>query len=50
MSRLVDRDKVLAVVGPCFSGPFETIAPQLDSRFKTAIDLLLLGEDRTVSR
>src|SRR5262245_23340077 len=30
MSRLVDRDKVLAVVGPCFSGPFETIAPQLD--------------------
>ena len=28
MSRLVDRDKVLAVVGPCFSGPFETIAPQ----------------------
>ena len=38
MSRLVDRDKVLAVNGPCFSGPFETIAPQLDSRFKTAID------------
>jgi branched-chain amino acid transport system substrate-binding protein len=38
MNRLVDRDKVLAVVGPCFSGPFETIAPQLDSRFKTAID------------
>src|SRR5499427_10388426 len=38
MSRLVDRDKVLAVVGPCFSGPFETIAPQLDSRFKTAVD------------
>jgi branched-chain amino acid transport system substrate-binding protein len=38
MNRLVDRDKVLAVVGPCFSGPFETIAPQLDSRFKTPID------------
>src|SRR6516165_9607529 len=38
MNRLVDRDKVLAVVGPCFSGPFETIAPQLDSRFKTAVD------------
>ena len=38
MSRLVDRDKVLAVVGPCFSGPFETIAPQLDTRFKTVID------------
>jgi branched-chain amino acid transport system substrate-binding protein len=38
MSRLVDRDKVLAISGPCFSGPFETIAPQLDARFKTAID------------
>ena len=38
MSRLVERDKVLAVVGPCFSGPFETIAPQLDDRFKTVID------------
>lgn len=38
MSRLVDRDKVLAVIGPCFSGPFETIAPQLDTRFKTVID------------
>ena len=38
MSRLVDRDKVLAVVGPCFSGPFETIAPQLDDRFRTPID------------
>jgi branched-chain amino acid transport system substrate-binding protein len=38
MSRLVDRDKVLAISGPCFSGPFETIAPQLDSRFKTPID------------
>ncbi len=38
MSRLVDRDKVLAISGPCFSGPFETIAPQLDERFKTPID------------
>ena len=38
MSRLVERDKVLAVAGPCFSGPFETIAPQLDNRFKTPID------------
>jgi branched-chain amino acid transport system substrate-binding protein len=38
MSRLVESDKVLAVVGPCFSGPFETIAPQLDERFKTVID------------
>jgi branched-chain amino acid transport system substrate-binding protein len=38
MSRLVERDRVLAVVGPCFSGPFETIAPQLDDRFKTPID------------
>jgi branched-chain amino acid transport system substrate-binding protein len=37
VSRLVDRDKVLAVSGPCFSGPFETIAPQLD-RLKTIID------------
>ena len=38
MSRLVDRDKVLAISGPCFSGPFETIAPQLDERFKTPIN------------
>lgn len=38
MSRLVDRDKVLAVNGPCFSGPFEVIAPQLDARFKTPIN------------
>ena len=38
MSRFVDRDKVLAVIGPCFSGPFERIAPQLDTRFKTVID------------
>ena len=38
MSRLVDRDKVLAISGPCFSGEFETIAPQLDERFKTVIN------------
>ena len=38
MSRLVDHDQVLAISGPCFSGPFETIAPQLDTRFKTVID------------
>jgi branched-chain amino acid transport system substrate-binding protein len=29
---------VLAISGPCFSGEFETIAPQLDSRFKTVIN------------
>src|SRR6266702_1724463 len=27
ISRLVERDKVLAVSGPCFSSEFETIAP-----------------------
>ena len=37
-SRLVDRDRVLAISGPCFSSEFETIAPQLDSRFKTVIN------------
>jgi len=36
-SRLVERDKVLAVSGPCFSSEFETIAPQLD-RMKTVIN------------
>jgi branched-chain amino acid transport system substrate-binding protein len=36
-SRLVERDKVLANSGPCFSGEFETIAPQLD-RYKTVIN------------
>jgi branched-chain amino acid transport system substrate-binding protein len=36
-SRSVERDKVLAVSGPCFSGEFETIAPQLD-RMKTVIN------------
>ena len=37
VSRLVERDKVLAISGPCFSGPFETIAPQLE-RLKTVIN------------
>ena len=37
VNRLVERDKVLAVVGPCFSAVFEVIAPQLDSRLKTSI-------------
>ena len=37
VNRLVEREKVLAVVGPCFSAVFEVIAPQLDSRLKTAI-------------
>src|SRR5215470_9977367 len=36
-SRLVERDKVLVNSGPCFSGEFETIAPQLD-RYKTVIN------------
>jgi branched-chain amino acid transport system substrate-binding protein len=38
VSRLVERDKVLAISGPCFSSVFETIAPQLDSRLKTVIN------------
>ena len=38
ISRLVERDKVLAISGPCFSSVFETIAPQLDTRFKTVMD------------
>lgn len=37
VSRLVERDKVLANSGPCFSSEFETIAPQLD-RLKTVIN------------
>lgn len=37
INRQVERDKVLAVVGPCFSSVFEVIAPQLDSRLKTSI-------------
>jgi branched-chain amino acid transport system substrate-binding protein len=38
VSRLVERDKVLAISGPCFSSEFETIAPQLDARLKTVIN------------
>jgi branched-chain amino acid transport system substrate-binding protein len=38
VSRLVERDKVLAISGPCFSSVFETIAPQLDNRLKTVIN------------
>jgi branched-chain amino acid transport system substrate-binding protein len=38
VSRLVERDKVVAISGPCFSSVFETIAPQLDSRLKTVIN------------
>jgi branched-chain amino acid transport system substrate-binding protein len=38
VSRLVERDKVLAISGPCFSSVYETIAPQLDSRLKTVIN------------
>src|SRR5256714_15048334 len=37
-SRLVERDKVLAISGPCFSGEFEIIAPQLDTQLKTVIN------------
>lgn len=37
INRLVERDKVLAVSGPCFSSVFEIIAPQLDDRLKTSI-------------
>lgn len=38
VSRLAERDKVLAISGPCFSSEFETIAPQLDSQIKTVIN------------
>jgi branched-chain amino acid transport system substrate-binding protein len=38
VSRLVERDKVLAISGPCYSSVYETIAPQLDSQLKTVID------------
>jgi branched-chain amino acid transport system substrate-binding protein len=38
VNRLVERDRVLAVIGPCFSGEFEIIAPQLDSQLKTVIN------------
>lgn len=37
-NRLVERDKVLVISGPCFSGEFETIAPQLDGQLKTVIN------------
>jgi branched-chain amino acid transport system substrate-binding protein len=36
--RLVERDKVIAISGPCFSGEFEIIAPQLDTQIKTVIN------------
>jgi branched-chain amino acid transport system substrate-binding protein len=36
-SRLVERDKVLAISGPCFSSVYETITPQLE-RVKTVIN------------
>jgi branched-chain amino acid transport system substrate-binding protein len=38
VSRLVERDKVLAIAGPCFSSEFEAIAPQLDTQLKTVIN------------
>jgi branched-chain amino acid transport system substrate-binding protein len=38
VNRLVERDKVLAISGPCFSSEFEAIAPQLDAQLKTVIN------------
>ena len=38
VSRLVERDKVLVISGPCFSSEFEAIAPQLDEQLKTVIN------------
>ena len=38
ISRLVERDRVLAISGPCFSSVFESIAPQLDTQLKTVIN------------
>jgi branched-chain amino acid transport system substrate-binding protein len=38
VSRLAERDKVLAISGPCYSSVYETIAPQLDSQLKTVIN------------
>ena len=38
VSRLVERDKVLVISGPCFSSEFEAIAPQLDDQLKTVIN------------
>ena len=37
VDRLVERDKVLAIAGPCFSSEFEAVAPQLE-RLKTVIN------------
>src|SRR5215210_695466 len=37
-NRLVERDRVLAISGPCFSSEFEIVAPQLDSQLKTVIN------------
>ena len=37
-TRLVERDRVVAISGPCFSGEFEIIAPQLDTQLKTVIN------------
>ena len=48
VSRLVERDRVLVISGPCFSGEFETIAPQLDSQLQDRHQLLLLGQARAV--
>src|SRR5262245_1562286 len=36
-NRLVERDKVLAISGPCFSSVYETITPHLE-RMKTVIN------------
>ena len=38
ISRLVQRDNVLAISGPCYSSLYESIAPQLDSQFKTVLN------------
>src|SRR5215475_3718083 len=38
VSRLVERDRALAIAGPCFSSEFEAIAPQLDTQIKTVIN------------
>src|SRR5262252_9911848 len=38
VSRLVERDRVLAISGPCFSSEFEAIAPQLDTQLKIVIN------------
>ena len=38
VSRLVERDRVLVISGPCFSSEFEAIASQLDTQLKTVIN------------